>query len=280
VLDVRGEATARVFGRAGAAETGNPATVLWLGDDTATDQELIAEAARRGTPATAFLWPGEVPRVRFFTPVRELAFCGHGALAAGAVAGRRAGASAVRLRAGGREIAVELTASGLATLTMAGPGTVRRESAPAAVLGALGAAGAAGAAIGEVVVASVGSPKWLVEVTSAAALRALAPDHAALAALSRAEGVNGAYVFTRAGVPAGVDALARGFNPHGGVDEDAATGVAAGALAWWLRDALAGRDLVVEQGIGLAALNRLVARVDGDRICVGGHVVVAGGEGS
>jgi PhzF family phenazine biosynthesis protein len=275
VLDVRDEATARVFGRPGDPATGNPATVLWLGAAAITDEELAREAARRGTPATAFLWPGDVPRVRFFTPVRELAFCGHGALAAGAAAGRRARMPRVQLSAGDREIVVELDAGGVATLILPGPGTARREPAPAAVLDALGAAGVA---VGEVAVASVGSPKWLVEVADAAALRALAPDHAALAALSRAEGVNGAYVFTRAGVAAGVDALARGFNPHGGVDEDAATGVAAGALAWWLRDQLAGRWLVVEQGIGLADLNRLVARVDGDRIYVGGHVALAGEE--
>jgi len=275
VLEVRDEAAARVFGRAGEAASGNPASVLWLGDDGVTDDELVQVAAHRGTPATAFLWPGDVPRVRFFTPVRELAFCGHGALAAGVVAARRANAPVVRLRGLDREVEVELGAGGLATLRMSGPGTVRREPAPVAVLDALGATGTA---TGEVVVCSVGSPKWLVEVADPAALRALAPDHAALAALSRANNVNGAYAFTRTGVAAGVDALARGFNPHGGVDEDAATGVAIGALAWWLRDELAGRWLVVEQGIGLVDLNRLVARIDGERIDVGGRVVLAGKE--
>jgi trans-2,3-dihydro-3-hydroxyanthranilate isomerase len=98
------------------------------------------------------------------------------------------------------------------------------------------------------------------------------PDFNALADLSRAEGINGAYVYTRSGVPVGVDMLARGFNPQGGVKEDAATGAAAGALAWRLRDQLAGRQLVVEQGVGLAERNRLVARIEGDRIYFGGCV--------
>jgi len=284
VLKARGRATARVFGRAGEAAggnpaTGNPATVLWLDDaegSEVSDDALAAEAARCGTPATAFLWPGEAPRVRFFTPTRELPFCGHGALAAGAAAARRARTASVRLRAGDRDVLVEVDPAGIATLTMAGPGTVRTETAPGPLLAALRAAPDAAR---EIPIASVGSPKWLVELADAAALRALAPDMAALAALSRAAGVNGAYAFTRAGTATGVDALARGFNPHGGVAEDAATGVAVGALAWWLRDELAGRWLVVEQGVGLADLNRLVARVDGDRILVGGAVALDPEEG-
>lgn len=276
MLSVRRAAQALVFGRAGDPASGNPATVLWLEEAPASDAALVQEAARRGTPATAFLWPGEVPRVRFFTTSRELSFCGHGALAAGAAAARLAGAAEVRMRAGEREVAVALEPGGLVTLTLAGPGTLRREEDPAAVLAALGVGGTAVAT--EVPISSVGSPKWLVEVADAAALRALAPDMAALAALSRERGVNGAYVYARGGAAAGVDALARGFNPHGGVAEDAATGVAAGALAWWMRDELAGSWLVVEQGIGLTDLNRLVARVDGELIRVGGRVTLVGEE--
>jgi PhzF family phenazine biosynthesis protein len=268
VSSVTASVTALVFGRAGEHASGNPATVIWL-DQPLDDAALMREARARNTPATTFILPGEPTRVRFFTRERELAFCGHGSLAAGAAVARRNRALSAHLRAGDRDVIIELEHEHeVATLIIPGVGVERDERDPEPVLRALGV----GEAVGEVVVASVGSPKWLIEVPSIKALRAVQPDMTALAALSEAAAVNGAYVYARRGAPAGVDALARGFNPRGGVDEDAATGVAAGGLAWHLRDQLAGRSLTVEQGIGLRDLNRLVARVAADHVRVGGKV--------
>ena len=77
------------------------------------------------------------------------------------------------------------------------------------------------------------------------------------------------------------------FAPALGVDEDPATGSAAGPLACHAaRHGLApwGEELVIEQGIELGRPSRLVARAEGgdgliDRVEVGGSaVVVARGE--
>jgi trans-2,3-dihydro-3-hydroxyanthranilate isomerase len=118
----------------------------------------------------------------------------------------------------------------------------------------------------------VGSPKWLIEVRSAEALARVRPDMAALEEVSCAADVNGAYVFVRVQEPEGFRVLARGFNPRGGVDEDAATGVAAAALASLLHSTAQISRLVIDQGIELKDLNRIDVRVSRDEIRVGGRV--------
>jgi PhzF family phenazine biosynthesis protein len=89
-------------------------------------------------------------------------------------------------------------------------------------------------------VASVGSPKLLVEVADTDALYRLRPDLAAVAAWGRAQGVNGLYVWCRR--PDGAYE-GRNFNHLDPALEDSATGVAAGALALAL-----GQDIDLRQG--------------------------------
>ena len=76
--------------------------------------------------------------------------------------------------------------------------------------------------------ASIGSPKLLVELTQPARLAALQPDLAGIADWSRKHGVSGMYVYCRV-----QDDIYRGrnFNHLEPRLEDPATGVAAGALA-------------------------------------------------
>jgi PhzF family phenazine biosynthesis protein len=110
------------------------------------------------------------------------------------------------------------------------------------------------------VVASVGSPKLLVEVKDSAALQALKPDLARIVAWGKDAGVNGLYVYCRMGerVYEG-----RNFNHLDPALEDSATGVAAGALT-----ALLGRGIDLYQG-GQRCLIR--TRIDGDAILIGGR---------
>lgn len=265
-----------VFCRDG--EGGNPATVVWCGRDRLETGDLQRIAAEHGTPATAFIVDGDPPEVRFFTPVSELSFCGHGSLAAGSALAEARGARSVELLAAGtgRRVAVERGEPGIATLVMAGPAEVREVADRGKVLAALGVAPGDVDASQPFVIGSVGSPKWLVPVRSREALLAARPRMAELAELSGAASVNGAYLYTRHGTPPGVDALARGFNPRAGVNEDAATGVAAAALAAAVMPAGPGqpprRTFVVEQGIELKQLNRIQVALEGDRVLVGGEV--------
>lgn len=265
-----------VFVRDPGRGGGNPATVVWL-DREAEEPALAAMAREAGTPACAFLFPGTPARARFFTAESELAFCGHGALAAGYAEAGRQGRRRIELETGGRTLRLERGADGLAFLALPGAGTVAPEPDPARVRAALGLA-PADVAEGRIEIASAGSAKWLVRLRRREALRALRPDMAALARISEQAKVNGAYAYVAGAEAEPADVLARGFNPAGGVAEDAATGSAAAALAWSLRGALQGRWLEIDQGIGLEALSRIRVRVAGDEIHLGGTVEAAGAE--
>jgi PhzF family phenazine biosynthesis protein len=112
-------------------------------------------------------------------------------------------------------------------------------------------------------VASVGSPKLLVEVEDVATLYALRPDLAAITEWGKANGVNGCYVYCRLeeGRYEG-----RNFNHLDPALEDSATGVAAGALT-----ALLGHGITLLQGRASGHPCLIRTRVEGDVILVGGR---------
>ncbi|HEY8905641.1 MAG TPA: PhzF family phenazine biosynthesis protein [Rhodoferax sp.] len=112
--------------------------------------------------------------------------------------------------------------------------------------------------------ASVGSPKLLVEVADVATLYGLVPDLPAIVAWGKEVGVNGLYVYCRLN---NGSYEGRNFNHLDSALEDSATGVAAGALT-----ALLGQGITLLQGgaTGRACLIR--TRIDGPDILVGGRV--------
>ena len=110
--------------------------------------------------------------------------------------------------------------------------------------------------------ASVGSPKLLVEVKDSATLHGLRPNLARIVTWGKANGVNGCYVYCRTGESA---YEGRNFNHLDAALEDSATGVAAGALGAWL-----GRGLTMRQGQAMGNPCRILALVDGETIYVGG----------
>jgi PhzF family phenazine biosynthesis protein len=111
-------------------------------------------------------------------------------------------------------------------------------------------------------VASVGSPKLLVDVGDTATLQALRPDLEAIAAWSKANGVNGIYAWCRR---QDGDYEGRNFNHLDPALEDSATGVAAGALT-----ALLGHGITLRQGHATGADCLIQTRIDGKIIHVGG----------
>ncbi|BCF92255.1 MULTISPECIES: PhzF family phenazine biosynthesis protein [Paraburkholderia] len=114
-------------------------------------------------------------------------------------------------------------------------------------------------------VASVGSAKLLVEVAEQSVLAALRPDLTGIAEWSRKHGVSGMYVYCRLqdGVYAG-----RNFNHLEPRFEDAATGVAAGALALSLE-----RSITLLQGDALGQPCTLMARYATGTVQIGGRAI-------
>lgn len=112
-------------------------------------------------------------------------------------------------------------------------------------------------------VASVGSPKLLVEVADAATLHGLRPDLQAIVDWGKAAGVNGIYAWCRR--PDG-RYEGRNFNHLDPQLEDSATGVAAGALT-----ALLGHGLTLLQGRATRQACLIATRVEGGAILVGGR---------
>jgi predicted PhzF superfamily epimerase YddE/YHI9 len=112
---------------------------------------------------------------------------------------------------------------------------------------------------------SVGSTKLLIEVADRATLHALAPPLHRIVDWGKEHGVGGCYVYCRVGED---EFEGRNFNHLDPAREDAATGVAAGALCAWLE-----RDIVVHQGAHLGNPCTILARIDGQAVLVGGATV-------
>ena len=118
---------------------GNPAGV-WIGDTLPPVDQMQRIAAEVGFSETAFLAPdgSGVPgrfRVRYFSPLAEVAFCGHATIASGVILAERGAPDDLLLRTNDGEVGLSLQhgpdGRRVATLTSVEPHVV---PAPAALL--------------------------------------------------------------------------------------------------------------------------------------------------
>ena len=237
---------------------GNPAAVCILAEPR--DERWMQDVAREMNVAeTAFLHPeNEGYRLRWFTPVLEVALCGHATLASAHVlwedghlpAGRQARfhTQSGLLTADRRDDWIELDFP--ATPPVAAP-------TPPGLAAAL-----------RVAARWVGRSKfdYLVEVDSEDAVRGLKPD---LFALERIE-ARGIIVTSRA-TTAGYDFVSRFFAPRSGVPEDPATGSAHCALAPFWGERLGRTAMTAYQASARGGVIRV--RLAGDRVVLGGQAV-------
>jgi trans-2,3-dihydro-3-hydroxyanthranilate isomerase len=246
---------------------------------SARDMQALAHELRLSE--TAFVLAGEHggdARVRIFTPAAELPFAGHPVLGAAVVVGAQGAAGEVVLETGAGPVCVRLTHGGgratYGSMRQPIPSWREYERVPE-LLAALGVRRS-----GLPVHAYANGPVHLfVELDSEASVAALEPDVRALAAL----GELGVSCFAGAGT----SWKTRMFAPALGVEEDPATGSAAGPLAVHLarhgRIAF-GQEIEIRQGVELGRPSLLRARAVGsaqriERVEVGGWaVMVARGE--
>ncbi|MEV6243962.1 PhzF family phenazine biosynthesis protein [Lentzea sp. NPDC051838] len=216
---------------------GSPTFVVADGDFS--DAERCEMPGFFGTSHAVFIGPGGV--LRFFTSEGELPGCGHGTVAALAVLGP----GEHTLLAGGRTFsgtAVEVP-GGVEAVFDPGPVQVRPATGAEgdAVVRALGAGGSC-------VVATLGRPRMLVEVSDG--LAELAPDLQRLQEATDSFGLLGCYVYR-----AGDRFAARMFAPSIGVPEDIANANSTACLAAHL-----GADVTVDMGDSLGQPATVIAR--------------------
>jgi len=239
---------------------GNPAAVCVL-ERPADVGWMRAVAREMNLSETAFL----VPRadgwdLRWFTPTVEVDLCGHATLA-----------SAHALWASGRLAADAVarfhTRSGV--LTAARDGDWIRMDFPAITARPTAAVPGLADALGATPVAvATSAHSILAELADPAAVRALRPDFARLAALPH-EG--GAVIVTAAADAPGADFVSRFFAPAKGIPEDPATGSAHCALGPWWAAKLGRTSLVGHQVSARGAVVRVVVR--GERVDLLGQAV-------
>jgi PhzF family phenazine biosynthesis protein len=237
---------------------GNPAAVCVLPDERDAAW-MQAVAAEMNLSETAFL----VKRadgfgLRWFTPAVEVDLCGHATLASAHVLWED--------RHLAREAQARFhTKSGLLTADRSGEWIeldfpVKRETPAAAPPGLAEALGAAPKYIGR------NQFDYLVEVDSEDTVRALAPDHAALAKLP----VRGVIVTSRASTP-GFDFVSRFFAPGSGIAEDPVTGSSHCALGPFWGARLGKTQMLAYQASARGGVVRV--RLAGERVALAGQAV-------
>ncbi len=243
---------------------GNPALVIEEGPGDAAARARLAQ--ERNTTCV-FLDPPGPPGIAavldFFYPHMRSPLCLHATLAAGRVLfARRTADAPLTVGTAMRGQALELSCEGedlfVRLSAQAAPRPELAPDLPARLLAAPGLAPAAPPRV-----ASVGSPKLLVEVADAATLHGLRPDLGLIAEWGKANGVNGCYAYCR--LPDG-RYEGRNFNHLDPALEDSATGVAAGALT-----ALLGHGITLLQGRATGRDCLIRTRVEGGQVLVGGR---------
>ena len=259
---------------------GNPLAVFT--DARGTPDALLPALAREmNLSETVFVYPaaaGGHARIRIFTPGRELPFAGHPVLGTAFVLGAPLQLTTIVLETGIGPVPVVLEREGprivFGRMTQPIP-RVEPVAEEAAILAALGVPKAV-----LPVERYVNGPRHvMVNVATPAEVAGLAPD---LAALARAT-ADGVSCFAGRGRRW----KSRMFAPGHGIDEDPATGSAAGPIACHLlrHGRLAsGEEIEIAQGAEIGRPSTLFARAEGTRdaftrVEVGGSAVtVARGE--
>lgn len=261
-------------------DLGNPVVVVE--DEGWSEGELLQIAGQSAAPVTVFLSPSDLQehhrKFRFFSKVKELSFCGHGTLGAG---------THLMHILGLNELSIE-TISSVIRLTRPSKDYIYFEAPRASLVDVQIDQGEIALMLGISVqdldvgaplcAASIGSPKLLVPVCSTRALDSIQPDQNRIAAWSETHGINGIFVYTLGHIDKNsspVSIHARSFNPLFGIYEDAATGVAAGALADVLHTLGWPPSFIFYQGriLGADSQMKVVVHSDKGHIAIGGSVV-------
>ena len=247
-------------------EGGNPAGV-WIGETLPPVVEMQRIAAEVGYSETAFVTPvrGRNRTIRYYSPEREVPFCGHATIATGVVLGEIEGDGTYRLATAVGEVPVTVQTQGgvrEASLTSVEP---QHESASVELVNeALSALGWQTSDLnGSIPPARAYAGAWhlVLAVNDRQRLAGLKYDFERLKALMLREEFTTLQLIWRESAK-----LYHSRNPFpvGGVVEDPATGAAAAALGGYLREAkliVAPATLIIRQGEAMGRPSRLTVEI-------------------
>lgn len=229
---------------------GNPAGVV-LDADSLTSIQKREIARKVGLSETAFVSKSSVAdfKLEFFTPTRQIAHCGHATIATFSYLAEQGLVPAANTSKetidGCRSIRMQ---NGFAYMEQLKPKYIDVTEDETAILKSLRLAG--GSVTVAPIIANTGNSFVLVGVRDLETLKRIQPDQILIEELSEKWDLIGFYVFAQETCHAGRDASARMFAPRYGIQEESATGMAAGPLASFLHDHLGihKRAFEIEQG--------------------------------
>ena len=262
---------------------GNPAGVV-LNADTLTNTQKQQVAALAGLPETAFVSASKIAGIKleFFTPTRQIAHCGHATIATfsylkqnGLLASDKTSKETID---GIRQISIE---GDMAFMEQKAPVYTDVSQRAGMILSSLGLTSEDVAPQSPVMFVSTGNSFAIIHVAGTGILKKLKPDFDAIKDISETFGLIGYYVFATPEDTPHYDATARMFAPAYGINEEAATGMAAGPLACYLHDitGLRKNSFIIQQGVFMDAPSP--SRIEVSLTIDNGNIagVLAGGKG-
>ncbi|TLQ48623.1 PhzF family phenazine biosynthesis isomerase [Streptomyces marianii] len=262
---------------------GNPAGVV-LDASPLDEQQMLAVAAEVGYSETVFVTSRDEQRrrftLRYFSPLAEVAFCGHATVAASVALAERIGPGDLVYDTLAGEIRVETVADGpgLVRATLTSVPTRSRPAQAAEVDAALSALRWGKADLDPALPAHVafgGNEHLVLAAATRARLADLDYDFEALTAVMKIHGWTTVHLVWR---ESDGRFHARDPFPVGGVIEDPATGAAAAAFGGYLRTlglVAAADTIAIRQGEDMGRPSDLIIEVDSHdpRVRVTGHAV-------
>lgn len=234
---------------------GNPAGVVLHADALSPEQKLYV-ARQLGLSETAFVSVSHSATVKleFFTPIRQIAHCGHATVATFSLLRKLGqigeGHFSKETMGGHRDILID------GDMVFMGQHAPRYRDLPSGPAWPVRIAASLGIVPGQLhdgltpVVVDTSNAFLMVALPDERTVSMLRPDARLIEEISNQLDVVGIYAFSDATMVGGRHAGVRMFAPRFGIPEESATGTAAGPLACYLHDYAGVRDdeFIIEQG--------------------------------
>ncbi|KFA99557.1 PhzF family phenazine biosynthesis protein [Vibrio sp. ER1A] len=237
---------------------GNPAGVV-LNADQYSEEQMLKIAQKIGLSETAFVSSShsDTYKLDFFTPNQRIAHCGHATIATFSYLAEKGllqeGAASKETVDGSRKILIQ---KGMAYMEQVAPiysepnqwseASVEK----AEVLKALNLSSSELIEGAPIIKVNTGNSFVIIPIKNCSTLAKLKPNLDLIEDISNKLDLIGFYAFTQQHTEKSIAATTRMFAPRFAIDEESATGMAAGPLACYLYDYLGQRfsEITIEQG--------------------------------